>query len=353
MQKEDGTAIISIHLNPEQTSSQEFQLMSPNRAITSGAVWERTISTWHTSRSIQHLDEISDQFMASLIVLNFQEVDLSVIILPLCTETATVKVFQKGGNLYATVDQFGLPKGSEDYARIAIGPTHELHSLIRKCMKTSLSPLSTVSHQTPLLGSSGLGFCSCEALGAGRTRPTLANLTATLDKFESRAPGSITTLLIDDGWQHVSSNGSRRLVGLDMDPSLIEQKEQQLAKEKGDSLLGNHIRSLRSRFPLIKEFGVWMTLAGYWSGLEPASFSELYGPLVEARLHYPPWTHNVDQTWWLPAVDKLESFYNDYFSLLHQAGISFIKVDDQSDWDWIQSLASSHSITPSAYYDLT
>jgi hypothetical protein len=344
-----GVAVLSISLDisPETAGKEAFTIMHPSRAITGGAVWERTKSTWHTSRSISQMSDISEQYFSSMIVMQFSQVDKVVVVLPICTDSATVTLNQKEGAMHAVVDQFKQPGDASEYrAVITIGPSCDVHALIRRCFKhigsASLEHRSTAPFQSPLLGLHGLGFCSWEALGAGRERPSLSNLSAVLEKVEKRASGSIKALIIDDGWQHISRDESdkRRLRDFDLDPGLVETKYKVDSPDRDHSRLALYITVLRSRFPHIDKIAVWSTLAGYWDGLDPDDFPSQYGPLVQARL-VNPFLVNEGYSWFLPAFDKLELFYNDYFSFLKKAGIDFVKVDDQADWEWIQELTCS------------
>lgn len=50
---------------------------------------------------------------------------------------------------------------------------------------------------------------------------------------------------------------------------------------------------------------------------------------------------DADTAWYLPGPSSLPEYYHAYFSFLHSAGISFIKVDDQAHLDFIATSPSS------------
>ncbi|KAJ1031699.1 hypothetical protein NDA13_002089 [Ustilago tritici] len=114
-------------------------------------------------------------------------------------------------------------------------------------------------------------------------QPLLSEVVAALEAAEHRmGKGSITALLIDDGWQNVvHGEGHRgRLNSFDMDPSVFDLE----AANDGDqqtSVLSRYVSHIRQRFPSIKSVGFWMALAGYWDGIHPDGpiTKELSAPL--------------------------------------------------------------------------
>jgi hypothetical protein len=98
------------------------------------------------------------------------------------------------------------------------------------------------------------------------------------------------------------------------------------------------IRTIKTDYPDIKRIGVWMTLQGYWQGLHPDSeISQMYS-LTKYGVrnsdcqdpHAPPakYIH-------LPAAEETERYFTDYFSSLKQAGVDFVKIDNQAAADYL------------------
>lgn len=78
----------------------------------------------------------------------------------------------------------------------------------------------------------------------------------------------------------------------------------------------------------------------YWDGIHPSSplayTYDVYPYRLESSIH-----PSADTTWHLPAsVSTLDAFYNDYFSVLKNAGVDFIKIDDQAHVDYLVSSSS-------------
>ena len=190
-------------------------------------------STWHTSRSFGTIEALSCVHLASLIVLSF-EGGRVVVLLPTCGEGATVKLARSTFNMQTVdVDVDGEGPGAVIVGR---GYERQLGGLLRSCHKAARDFLGGLDEVTtdadgPLSLQSGLGFCTWEALGNG-TPAKLSTLMHTLDAFEGPLEGGIATLLIDDGWQHISPtntytpvDASRTLVSFDLGPHLLDDEE--------------------------------------------------------------------------------------------------------------------------------
>ncbi|KAJ1031027.1 hypothetical protein NDA18_002250 [Ustilago nuda] len=173
-----------------------------------------------------------------------------------------------------------------------VPPTHEEEIVSRHAMQEEDDDKSTVygdrtiqadTRVSPLQPKAGLGFCTWEAMQNENRRPLLSEVVAALEASEHRmGKGSITALLIDDGWQDVvHGEGHRgRLNSFDMDPSVFDLE----AANDGDqqtSVLSRYVSHIRQRFPSIKSVGFWMALAGYWDGIHPDGpiAKELSAPL--------------------------------------------------------------------------
>lgn len=337
--------------------------MSGNHILLSGAANADTHacigrSTWHTSRSFGTIEALSCVHLASLIVLSF-EGGRVVVLLPTCGEGATVKLARSTFNTQTVdVDVDGEGPGAVIVGR---GYERQLGGLLRSCHKAARDFLGGLDEVTtdadgPLSLQSGLGFCTWEALGNG-TPAKLSTLMHTLDAFEGPLEGGIATLLIDDGWQHISPtntytpvDASRTLVSFDLGPHLLDDEE--MSESVKDSLpcprLARYIDRLRRRYRHIQQIGVWMTLSGYWDGLDPdpdGFFARRYGPLrrckISDALASGPRASREIQ---LPHANRLDSFWRDCFTAYRSAGVNFVKVDAQSELDWV--------VDEKGYFDL-
>ncbi|KAJ1030300.1 hypothetical protein NDA16_001210 [Ustilago loliicola] len=201
---------------------------------------------------------------------------------------------------------------------------------------------------SPLQPKAGLGFCTWEAMQNENRRPMLSEVVNALEAAEERlGKGSITALLIDDGWQDVihAPDHRGRLNDFDMDPSVLDLD----AAESGDhgaSVLSRYISHIRQRFPSIKSVGCWMTLAGYWDGIHPDGpiAKGLSAPLCQ--VHVEDSFRQASRDWYIQATElDMHLFWDRAFHSLRQGGVDFVKIDAQAEWEWIQDIASDRTMT--------
>jgi len=174
----------------------------------------------------------------------------------------------------------------------------------------------------------GIGICTWEGLGAGGETPLSERIACspaatrpTKDILLSLVPSYPTsTFLIDDGWQDVADHRgqSRHLHSFGpWDGFGASLSEVVIAlKDKG-----------------VGEVGVWMTLQGYWNGIDPNSaLKDKYEckPHRIAERHQPRGDVTKMKAGpsiaWLPSPEKAEGFWRDWLTELKEAGISFVKV---------------------------
>ena len=146
-----------------------------------------------------------------------------------------------------------------------------------------------------------LGWCSWDAfrtdISAEGVRAKAAELA------EKQVP--VRWMLIDDGWM---TSTDKTLAGYVPDPVKFPGGFGPLTKE------------LRNQ-GMIRWFGVWHALGGYWDGVDPKSClaskkREALRETSSGRL--------------VPDPDKGASFYHDWYRELRKEGIDFVKVDGQS-----------------------
>jgi hypothetical protein len=179
-------------------------------------------------------------------------------------------------------------------------------------------PSPTLTGPGPLDASRGLALCTWEALS--HQRPYLSMVLDALAALEERAPGATTALLLDDGWACTSSSGfgRGRLDAACLDPALLDAP----APEDPDAL-ASYISAVHERFPAVRDFGVWLTLIGYWDGVS----AEEYGPLQRATLQGPDGPCEA----LLPAIESLDAFWDKTLGGLAEAGVTFVKLDAQGE----------------------
>lgn len=146
-----------------------------------------------------------------------------------------------------------------------------------------------------------LGWCSWDAfrtdISAEGVRAKAAELA------EKQVP--VRWMLIDDGWM---TSTDKTLAGYVPDPVKFPGGFGPLTKELRDQ-------------GMIRWFGVWHALGGYWDGVDPKSClaskkREALRETSSGRL--------------VPDPDKGASFYHDWYRELRKEGIDFVKVDGQS-----------------------
>lgn len=187
----------------------------------------------------------------------------------------------------------------------------------------------------------GLGFCTWEAMQNHERRPYLSEVVAALEAAEKRTgPGFITSLLIDDGWQDVlhAQDHRGRLSSFDMDPTMLDVGDAVHPQDGSQPVLVSYVGYIRDRFPSIRSVGCWMTLAGYWDGINPdgSIASSLSSPLRSMCIQ-DPYRH-ADRKWWVPATElDMHLFWDKAFHSLRSSGIDYVKIDAQAEWEWAQA----------------
>ncbi len=146
-----------------------------------------------------------------------------------------------------------------------------------------------------------LGWCSWDAfrtdISAEGVRAKAAELA------EKQVP--VRWMLIDDGWM---TSTDKTLAGYVPDPVKFPGGFGPLTKELRDQ-------------GMIRWFGVWHALGGYWDGIDPGS------SLASAKRDALCETSSGRL---VPDPDKGASFYHDWYRELRKEGIDFVKVDGQS-----------------------
>ncbi|KAK8845598.1 hypothetical protein IAR55_006314 [Kwoniella newhampshirensis] len=174
-----------------------------------------------------------------------------------------------------------------------------------------------------------LGICTWESFRSSdgtRARPTL-------DLLLSLVPTdfSIKSFLIDDGWQdvhtapspHPNSPPRGRMVSFNPYPDFGAPMSDVISQIKVKG---------------VQKVGVWMTLQGYWFGLEPHSEMGKKYDVVEYKVGkgkiqrggVADLGEEEGEGIWLPSVEKAGQFWTDWFGEMKGWGIDFVKVDNQA-----------------------
>ncbi len=145
-----------------------------------------------------------------------------------------------------------------------------------------------------------LGWCSWDAFYTDVNETGIRQKAA--EFAEKQIP--VKWIIIDDGWLTLKN---RLLYDYHPDPEKFPD---------GFTKMTEDIKSATS----VKWFGVWHALMGYWSGISPDS------PVAVQEAEYLCRTMNGRL---VPDPERGEGFYRDWYRVLNDQGISFVKVDGQ------------------------
>lgn len=159
-----------------------------------------------------------------------------------------------------------------------------------------------------------IGWCTWNAYGHDLSEKKLLSGVSTFKKKGFDLP----FLLIDDGWLSITGpNG--RLTSFKPDPTKFPQGFKPIV-EKLKNEMG------------VKNVGVWHTLNGYWAGVDRNSpLGKEYADILHPYIDKVTWTELPKDTFYTPTPksDAGFRFYDDWYTLLKNEGISFVKVDNQ------------------------
>ena len=146
-----------------------------------------------------------------------------------------------------------------------------------------------------------LGWCSWDAF---YREVNEEGIRAKAKEFQEKSV-PVRWMLVDDGWQQVTD---RTMDAFEPDPAKFPHGFRQMTED---------IR----RDSMVKWFGVWHALPGYWDGITPQSnaFKAAENDLLITPAGFV-----------LPDPDNAEGFYGRWYEQLKADGIDFTKVDGQS-----------------------
>ncbi|KAF8850839.1 glycoside hydrolase [Acephala macrosclerotiorum] len=205
----------------------------------------------------------------------------------------------------------------------------------RKKYGYSTAPFTRETGHSPF---DHLGFCTWSSIGEDvpLTLDLMDDLVHKLAKFNV----PVGTFIIDDGWQDIryGLNGSEKTRGLWSFDTWEHMR----------SPLSDVVCLIKKTLPTVEDVGVWMTLHGYWNSIAPTSpLAKKYEmrkfKLNRDNIQGIDWPNNdfdgqqsgsisnpENRTWCLPPPHLAYAFWKDYFTSCFDAGISFVKVDDQA-----------------------
>ncbi|WAQ84589.1 hypothetical protein PtA15_5A162 [Puccinia triticina] len=258
--------------------------------------FERTKPTWITPRPLTSLAEIADCRETHVLLIGDPVEDQLAIIVPISTRTHSASIRAVPGHplTVRTEHHFPADGGQQAELRVLTGRTADLRRMMAMLVAPASSPADAPAR--PLAEPRGLGFCTWDSLGG------TYNLAQVLGMLDSFADAGMATAL------------DRNHPGTSI--TLV---------------------------------GVWMTITGYWAGLDP--HSELMRPydLQKWALQPSPASDLAGQHWFLPSRARLRDFWDAYFSFLRASGVDFVKIDNQAGLDRLVCCDSDPSEDPYTY----
>ncbi|OZJ02478.1 hypothetical protein BZG36_05143 [Bifiguratus adelaidae] len=314
-----------------------------------GWAWYRPRETW-IEASFTHLSRLSSQSPTHNLLLRptNAEIDPSSVlaVFPASSQEAFVHLSaSRNGEppgVYARVRRVNKAGRIKVYVTgklsVHSGTTTAIRGAIdvaRAKYGFSTDPFVQESDQSPF---DRLGFCTWSSIG--ENVPLTIDLMDNLVQLLRRDNVPISSFIIDDGWQDIryGYNGTEKTRGLWSFGTWSGMK----------SNLSETVSLIKNTLPTVRDVGVWMTLAGYWNSIIPGSpLAQKYEMrMFKLNRDNVPGIHwrnkgfdgqqsgtitkPEDRAWCLPPPHLAYAFWKDYFSTCAEAGISFVKVDNQA-----------------------
>lgn len=159
-----------------------------------------------------------------------------------------------------------------------------------------------------------IGWCTWNGLGNNLSKKRISDA---LQSFKNGVV-MIPNLIIDDGWHSI--NSKRQLTSFEPDVRKFPGGFQPL------------IDHLKKKYN-VRNVGAWLTLNGYWNGVDPGSDlgkaynNELFRFVETDTL----WINSEKEIYYVPTPVSTNAtiFFDQWFNLLEKQGVSFLKVDNQ------------------------
>ncbi|EED14332.1 conserved hypothetical protein [Talaromyces stipitatus ATCC 10500] len=251
---------------------------------------------------------------------------------------ARVRRVQKGGKIEVCITgKLHINQGTRNVMRDAIHLAR-----IKYGLPADASFIEEKTGETPF---DRLGFCTWSSIG--ENIPLTYDLMDDLLTKLNRDNVQVGTFLIDDGWQDIryGHNGSPKHRGLWSFRTWQGMK----------SSLADNVSLIKKKLPMVKDVGVWMTLAGYWNSVSPYSplarkYNMRMYPIDRSNVLGIEWPDEADdqqtgtipdpelRAYFLPPPHRAFDFWRDYFQTQADVGVTFVKVDNQAYGSYLEGV---------------
>ncbi|KAL1968068.1 hypothetical protein VTN77DRAFT_2198 [Rasamsonia byssochlamydoides] len=322
-----------------------------------GWAWYRPRETW-IEASFTHLSQLSPETPTHNLLLRPASAEIDprsvLAVFPASSREAfvTLSAARNGDppGVYARVRRIkkGGPIKVYVTGKLTVhkGTTTAIRSAVKIARaKYGLSSTTFINNSSPN-PFDRLGFCTWTSIG--ENVPLTIDLIDNLVQLLRRDNVPVGTFLIDDGWQDIrrGQNGAEKTRGLWSFGTWDGMK----------SSLAETVNLIKRTLPTVKDLGVWMTLAGYWNSIVPDSpLARKYEMRVYhldrdnvRGIHWPTQDFDGQQSgsisrpenrvWCLPPPHQAYAFWRDYFRTCAEAGITFVKVDNQAYGSFLQGV---------------
>ncbi|KDE03829.1 hypothetical protein MVLG_05713 [Microbotryum lychnidis-dioicae p1A1 Lamole] len=342
---------------------ESFDLEIAAQDWSEGVVWERSSRIWYLARELQPgppTSCLSTEYEAQLVYLRGKPTTDSpnapiLALFPFTTDQVMSTIRGGDDKVWLRCMRDTGASGVRGHVVIGRGVEGDLEELVAECVETAKKALggdldqAMVKIPSPMAQfPQGVRVCTWNALGLAAYK--LSDVLKWLDSLLSPSTSSplfaasLDTILLDDGWQDIKQaswqHGGRHghpqqtLHSFGVRPSWYDvgsALNTPVSNSIASPELTNAVKRIKAKG--IQRVGVWMTIAGYWDGLEPKGPMARYD-LQQWNLHSELWDEAI-ALWHVPSIDRLEEYYSDYFKSLKAAGVDFVKVDDQAHPDYL------------------
>ncbi|PLW18311.1 hypothetical protein PCASD_18520 [Puccinia coronata f. sp. avenae] len=296
--------------------------------------FERSKPVWFTPRPLIHLTELSTSLDTVLLVLADPSHNRLAVMFPISTKQQYSTIRSTSTSPLTICTEYSKDIHSPITLVLITGPCSQLSRMMAVASGAANHSPNQSQEYTPR----GLGYCTWDSLGP---EYKLSQVLTILDSFQAAGiDQTLDRVLLDDGWQDVSG---RALAGWDANKTWLDSS----------SSLASAIQAIRDHHrQAIKFVGVWITITGYWHGLDPESELMRQFQLQKWTLRHHPSSDATPPSpvhWFLPSRAQLRPFWNSYFGYLKSAGVDFVKIDNQAGLDQLLNCESDATEDPSVY----
>ncbi|SCV72336.1 BQ2448_3873 [Microbotryum intermedium] len=365
----------------QSNAIQSFDLDITAQDWGEGVVWERSERIWFLTRQLQSgspISSLSTEFEGQLLFLRGKPssetpIPPILVLFPFTTDQVMSTIRGGDNKVWLRCMRDTGASGVRGHVIVGQGVDGELEELVAECIKTAKKELGVDlaqalvnSPESTAESSQGVRVCTWNALGMQSYK--LSDVLKWLDVLLSPSKSSplfaasLDTVLLDDGWQDIKQAPGRpgrlqqtlhsfgvRPSWYDVHSDASQPSSPSPNRDSGygaTSPLSASVSNVTASPELtdavqrikakgIQRVGVWMTIAGYWDGLEPSGPMARYD-LQRWNLHSDYWDEAI-ALWYVPSINRLEDYYGDYFESLKAAGVDFVKIDNQAHSDYLVS----------------